>query len=344
MRRLRWGILGTAAIARQHVVPAIHASHNGIVCAVAGRDPDRTRAFALRCAIPRLHHDYASLLADSDIDVVYIPLPNALHADWTIRAVEAGKAVLCEKPLALNAEQARRMVQASAAAGVGLMEASMIRFHPQNVRARALIDNGAIGDVREVRAHLSVTLHHPPDPKGIRFSPATGGGALLDAGCYPVSIVRDIFGEEPYAVSAMLDMDASLGVDMGGAALLLFSAGRAGLVSWSYRSEGQGGYTIVGSKGVIEVPRAVLAGQRDRLAESIVILMDARGARTEELIPPANHYLLMVEAFADAILGGHTVPYPMEDSVRTLDVLDSIKAAAHSTRQEPVARTRRQAE
>jgi predicted dehydrogenase len=327
---LRWGVLGTADIARSQVVPAIHASRNGRVVAVAGRDPQRTADFAATLAIDRTFETYAELIASPDVDAIYIPLPNSLHAEWSLAAADAGMPVLCEKPLALSANEARHVVERFAAKGVSLMEGFMYRFHPQNVRVLELIADGAIGTVREMRAHLSVDIMQAAGSGNVRFDKALGGGSLLDMGCYAVNVVRRIFGEEPVAVMGNLDLDKTSGVDLAASALLLFSDGRSASVSSSFRANGQGTYQVIGTMGTIEVPRAFIPGMGSRAAEGLVIVVDADGHRVETRFEPVDQYRLLVEAFATAVLSGRPVPYAPQDAVDNLRVLDAIAASARS--------------
>lgn len=330
MSELRWGVLGTADIARSQVVPAIQASTNGRVVAVAGRDPQRTADFAATLGIDRTFETYAELIASPDVDAVYIPLPNSLHAEWSLAAADAGKPVLCEKPLALTAKDARRVADRFAAKSLPLMEGFMYRFHPQNVRALELVAGGAIGTVREVRAHLSVDIMQAAASGNVRFDKALGGGSLLDMGCYAVNVVRRIFGEEPVAAMGDLDIDKASGVDLAASALLLFSDGRSASVSSSFKANGQGTYQIIGTRGTIEVPRAFIPGMGSRVAEGLVIVVDADGHRVETRFEPVDQYRLMVEAFAGAVLSGRPVPYPAQDAVDNLRVLDAIAASARS--------------
>lgn len=328
---LRWGVLGTAGIARSQVVPAIQASSNGRVTAVAGRDAARTAEFAAEFGIEKSFDSYEALLASADIDAVYIPLPNSMHAEWAMRAADAGKAVLVEKPLALDAGEARRVVADFAAKGVPLMEGFMYRFHPQNVHVLELVRAGAIGEVREVRAHLSVDIMaHAAG--NVRFDKKLGGGSLLDMGCYAVNATRRIFGLEPVATQAWFDVDPATGVDLSAAALLEFPGGRTALVSSSFKASGQGLYQVIGTEGTIDVPRAFIPGMGSRVAEGLVVLSDPDGSRGETVFEPANHYRLMAEAFADAVLAGKAVPYPPEDGVNNMRTLDAIAEAARSGR------------
>jgi xylose dehydrogenase (NAD/NADP) len=330
--KLRWGVLGAAGIAKLAVVPAIQGSRNGVVRVVGSRNPTASEAWAKEVGIPKVVGAYEAVLADPDIDAVYIPLPNSLHATWVERAAEAGKAVLCEKPLGLNAAEAEQMAERCSARGVPLMEGFMYRFHPQHRRVLQLVREGAIGELREVHAHLSVDLMNPPDAGNVRFAPALGGGALLDMGCYTVSIVRMAFGEEPEHVRGWQHVDERFGVDVSTAALLEFSGGRVALVSCSFEANGQGFYRLIGRSGLIDVPRAVIPGLGDRSAETIVIKVDANGRRTQEEIAPVNQYRLMVEAFAEAVLKRQPMPLPPFDSIANLRALDAIAVAANEGR------------
>ena len=328
--QVRWGVLGTAGIARGQVIPAIQSSSNGHVAAVAGRDLAQTESFAKETGIPRALGGYQALLDDPEIDAIYIPLPNSIHGEWAIRAAEAGKPVLCEKPLAMDAAEAKRVVDVFAARKLPLMEGFMYRFHPQNVRVKALIATGAIGEVREVRAHLSVDLMSPADPKNVRFIPELGGGARLDMGCYSVSIVRGLVGRAAAPGAGWLDMAPRVGGEVAAAGLLGFSGGVVATATCSFRAGAQGAYTVVGTKGSIEVPRAIIPGMDTRVPEGLIVVMDADGHRTEETVPPARQYTLMAEAFAKAVIEGGAVPFPPVDAVQNMRVLDAIAASAQS--------------
>ena len=326
--RLRWGILGAAYIAQAKVIPAIQASSNGVVVALSSRDRARAQALAADLGIERVHATYDALLTDPHVDAVYNPLPNSMHAEWSIRAAEAGKAVLCEKPLATSAAEAEQVVAAFAQQGVPLMEGFMYRFHPQHVRVRALLANGAIGEVGEVRAGLCAPLLDPPNPGNVRLHPELGGGARLDMGCYVVNAARMLFGQEPRRVLAWQDVDERFGVDVALAGILEYPGKRVATVTCSFKAGYETYYAVVGSQGVIEVPRAFIPGYGERAAETLVIISDENSYRREEHFPPADHYRLMVEAFGAAVLAGRPVPYPPEDSVRNMRVLDALRTSA----------------
>lgn len=330
--QLRWGVLGAANVARTRVIPAMQLSSNSRVVALASRGLEKARTVAGPLGIDRVYGDYDELLADSSVDAVYIPVPNSLHARWTIRAAEAGKAVLCEKPLAMTAAEAGNMVAACARRDVPLMEAFMYRFHPQFARVRALVDQGGIGAVGQVRAGMGFRMD-PINPDNVRLRQDLGGGALMDVGCYTVNAVRAIFNEEPVRVTAWHDVDRRFGVDMTCAGVLEFSEQRFATIDCSFRPGYNGWYMIVGSEGTVEVPRAFTP----RLAHTEIILTDSHGHRHYERIAGVDHYRLMVEAFAAAVLEGAPLPYPPSDAVGNMKVLDAMKRAAAHNKPERVA-------
>ena len=323
--RLRWGILGANSwIARDAIVPAIRKSRNGRVVAAGTRDPS---APVRGVEVVRVV-GYEALLADREVDAIYIPLPNSMHLEWAIRAAEAGKPVLLEKPLALNLDEAAKIVEAFGRRNVPLMESFMYRFHPQHRRVRELINSGVIGEVVEVRTHLSVDIMNPPDPANIRMKPELGGGALLDMGCYMISVARMVFAAEPIAVRGWWKRDARFGVDVAAAGVLEFPGKRAAMVSCSFEGFGNGFYSVIGRKGVIEAPRGIIQGLGTRIGESLIIIMDPDGRRTEEAIPHFDHYQLIVETFADAVLNNTPVPLPVSDSLANMRALDALALSA----------------
>jgi xylose dehydrogenase (NAD/NADP) len=328
--RVRWGVLGAAGIARMAIVPAMLKARNATLQALASRKPALARDWAAECGFAAVHDSYEALLADPAVDAVYIPLPNSLHAEWTIKAAEAGKAVLCEKPLALDARQAAQVIRACEKRGTLLMEGFMYQFHPQHERVRSLVRDGVIGDIVEVQAHLSVNLMEPFDPGNVRFAPALGGGTLLDMGCYAVHIARRLLGEEPGTVLASWRIDEELGVDLAGSALLEFPSGRTATMSFSFTGNGQGFYRVVGRKGVIDLPRAIIPGLDGRAAEAIIYVVDDKGVRKEEVLPPVDQYQLMLEAFSDAVLKGTPAPVPPLDALQNMLVLDAIAESART--------------
>src|SRR5215212_5726991 len=253
-RPFQWGILSAANIARRRFVPGVRNGSEGQAAAVAARDGDRARAFADELGIPRAYGSYEELLADPAIDGVYIGLPNSLHAEWTIRAAQAGKHVLCEKPLARRAADAERMAAACELAGVILMEAFMWRHHPQHARVRELLAAGEIGESSLVRATFSFAMgaerRAGPD---VRVQPELDGGALMDVGCYALDAARFLFDAEPIEVTALQRFDPALGVDTTSSALARFPGDRLAIVDGSFDLNGPQRYEIVGGRGSIVV-------------------------------------------------------------------------------------------
>lgn len=325
---VRWGVLGAATIARIALIPAIHAAGNARLAAVASRNPAQAERDLVGLDVPRVAPSYEALIDDPAIDAVYIPLPNHMHAEWAMRAADAGKAVLVEKPIGLNETETRRVLDHCLARKVPVMEGFMYRFHPQHARVLNLIAEGTIGEVREVRAHLSVDLMSGGDTGNVRFKPAWGGGTLLDMGCYTTEITRMVFGREPLSVRAWWDLDPVLGIDLTTAAILDFGEGRIGTMSSSFKANAQGRYEVVGTKGTIEAPRGIIPGLTTRVSETIIVVMDADGRRREETLPAVDHYQLMIEAFGDAILSGKPAPRTPAQSLGNMRVLDAIARAA----------------
>lgn len=248
--KVRWGILGTAQIAQSAFIPALRQTENGEVAAIGSRSGDKARAFAKEHGIPQAYDSYEGVLDDPNVDAVYIPLPNTLHAEWIIRAAQAGKHIFCEKPLTMTYAEAKKAVQACKDAGVMLVEAFVYRFHRQNRRLRELLDAGEIGEVLHTDARFHYSYGGPPD--NIRVRPELGGGALLDVGCYVLSWARFVMGELPLAVAATSVPDDS-GVDKTTVATLRFARGRTANVSSGIRMYGGQQATIYGTHGQIDL-------------------------------------------------------------------------------------------
>jgi predicted dehydrogenase len=309
-------------IARDAIMPGIRKSRNGQLVAIASRHPDEARRrYGEEDGVRIMGYD--ELLLDPSVDAIYIPLPNSMHAEWAIKAAEAGKPVLCEKPLGLNAAEVAAMFSAFESAGVPLMESFMYRFHPQHARVREIIDTGVIGEVLEVRAHLSNNMMSPPDPKNVRFIPELGGGVLLDMGCYVVSASRMIMHAEPLTIRGWQKIDDRFGIDVADGAVLEFPGGRMGVVSCSFETTGLGPYSVIGRHGMIEVPRALVLGLGNFVPEALIVVVDKNGKRTEELMPANDHYQLIVEAFGDAVLNGKPMPLSPQESINNAKVLDA---------------------
>ena len=329
MRRLRWGVLSTAKIGRTKVIPGIAAGEHCEVVAIASRDLAAAERVAGELGIPRAHGSYEALLADASVDAVYVPLPNHLHAQWTIAALEAGKHVLCEKPLALSPAEAERMIATSERADRRLMEAFMYRLHPSWVAVRDLVAAGRIGRLTAVQSWFS---YYNDDPENIRNIVAVGGGALYDIGCYNVNLSRMLFGAEPIRVEGMAVRDPIGGTDVLTAGLLAFEAGVA-TFACSTRAEDDQRVDIYGTDGRIsvEIPFNIPPDRPTRIHV-------ASGGdppvspETETLtFPAADPYTVEAEAFATAVLDGRPVPVPPRDAVDNLRVIERVFAAATRT-------------
>jgi predicted dehydrogenase len=326
-----WGVLGAANIAVAKVIPAMARCARSRVVAIASRDESKATAAARRLGIPRAYGSYEALLADPEVDVVYNPLPNHLHVPWSIRAAEAGKHVLCEKPIALSAAEADTLRAARDRTGVLIGEAFMVRTHPQWLEAERLVATGAIGDLRLVSGHFSYSRR---DPRDIRSRAEYGGGALMDIGCYPVTLSRWLFGEEPLEVIAQIERDPELGVDRLTSALLRFPGGQA-----TFACSGQlvpfQRMELFGTRGRIEIeipfnappdrPCRILVDDRSALA--------GQSARVVEF-PIVDQYTLQADRFSDAIRGRSTIPVSVDDGVANMAVIDALFRSADSGRWE----------
>ncbi len=323
---VRWGVVSTAAIGTEKVIPAMQKSGLTNVTAIASRTAGRAEQVAADLGIPRSYASYDELLADDEIEAVYIPLPNDMHREWTIAAAEAGKHVLCEKPLALTADEAREMVAASQDAGVLLMEAFMYRLHPLWTEAMGLIDAGAIGEVRGVN---SVFSYYNDDPSNIRNILAAGGGALYDIGCYTVSVARLIFGGEPQRVKSAIERDPEMGIDIVTTAILEFDEGMATFLC-STRMESDQRVEILGSQGrlVVEIPFNIPPDRPTRLLQIEGGDPPVAPDVVVHEIPTADAYTVQADVFSDAVRNGTTLPFQPEDAVSNLEVIQQIFAEA----------------
>lgn len=322
MNKLRWGVLGAARIALNKVIPGVQASRLGTVVAIASRDAGKAEAAARELGLARSHGSYEALLADPAVDAVYVPLPNHLHVDWSIRALEAGKHVLCEKPLGLDAGDAERLL---AAAGrhphLKVMEAFMYRHHPQWIRARQWVTEGMIGRLRSVQSFFSYTNL---DPDNIRNRPDAGGGGLMDIGCYCISCARFLFGAEPTRVFGSVEYDPAFGTDRLSSGLLEFAEGVATFTCSTQLAAFQR-VNILGTAGriEIEVPFNAVANQPARLW-----MQPHNEAAREHWVEACDQYALQADAFARSVFDDTPVPVPLDDAVANLRVIAAIKAAS----------------
>ena len=320
--RLRWGVLSTAHIGRVAVNPAIQASRNGELVAVASRDAERARAFASQSGVARHHGSYAALLDDPEIDAVYIPLPNSLHREWSIRAAERGKHVLCEKPLALTAAECREMQAAAAAHGVKLMEAFMYRFHPRSETVVELVRGGRLGELRAIASSFTFRLRPGYD---IRLDPALGGGALMDVGCYCVNLSRTLAGREPLEVQAWASWSAG-GVDEQLAGVLRFDGGLVAQFDCALTLERRERYEVAGTDAWLEVESAYLPG----IGEVAVLEHRDRSEVIRHAVAGADEYRLMVEHFAQSVLHDRPLRYPAAEAASNMAVIEALYRSARA--------------
>ena len=316
---LRWGVISTAHIGRAAVNPAIQASRNGELTAVASRSEEAARAFAEKAAIQKHYGSYDALLNDDQIDAVYNPLPNALHRKWTIRAAEKGKHILCEKPLALSGAECRDMQSAAEANGVKLMEPFMYRFHPRTDKVLDLVQRGAIGELRTIRSTFTFRLTRK---ENIRWSAELGGGALMDVGCYCVNVGRRVAGAEPVEVQAWARWGPS-GVDEQLAGSLRFANGVLSQFDCALTLARHEAYELGGTDGYLRVPAAFLPGTGDAL------IHECHGAdEVLHTLAGADEYRLMVEHFADCVLNDRPLRYPAAEAGLNMRVIEALLDSA----------------
>ena len=331
-RKVRWGILSTANIGMTKVIPAIMKSAHSEVVAISSRRAEAAHAAAETLGIGRAYGSYEAMLADPDIDAIYNPLPNHLHVDLTLAANAAGKHVLCEKPIALNAVEATRLRAANP--DCLIMEGFMVRFHPQWLRTMQIIQSGEIGEVRAVRAVFS---YHNIDPASVRNMPEIGGGAMLDIGCYPIAAGRYFFESEPSRVFALLDRDPVFGTDRQGSVVADFGDGRQLSFLVSTQLVPHQSLEIVGATGRVEmiIPFNAPQGEATALLVDRGHSFDGTLAR-REVFAPSDQYTEMTEAFALAALGKRELPYGIEDSIKGSAVLDAVFASERASGWAPV--------
>lgn len=329
VERVKWGVMGNATIARKCVIPAIQKSGNAAVHALATRSPARAQEVAADNHIERIYDSYDALLMDPAIEIIYIPLPNHLHRPWAIKALNAGKHVLCEKPLACSAKQAEEMVTAAEDARRLLMEAFMYRFHPRSRRIKQMVVEGRIGVPCLVRSAFCYRMSEKDrtNKENARLKPETGGGALLDVGCYSVNAARWFFEAEPIQVQARAVYHPG-GVDVHVVGILGFAGSGLATFEASFISALQQTYSVVGPDGAIELPHnAFIPWEKDT-----VFLL--RGWDREEgrqhVVTGADEYQIMVEHFTDAVSGKTRLMYPPADSICNMRVLDALAQAARS--------------
>jgi predicted dehydrogenase len=325
--KVRWGVLSTARIALKKVIPGMQKSRLCSVDAIASRSLSRAEEAAKALGIPKACGSYEELLADPEIDAIYNPLPNQLHVPWTIKACEAGKHVLCEKPMGMNAADARALLAVRERTGVKIGEAFMIRTHLQWLRVRELLAQERIGELRSVVGFFS---YYNVDPANIRNQVECGGGALLDIGCYLIHVSRFAFGRPPSRVIGLVDRDPEMHIDRLTSAMLDFPGGQS-VFTCSTQLVAYQRVQLLGTRGRIEVeiPFNAPPDQPTR------ILIDdgsdlSGGAIVTEILPACDQYTLQGDAFAKAITEGADVPVSVEDAIENMAVIDAIFESAKS--------------
>ncbi len=320
--RLRWGIIGTAKIAREWLIPAIQRSRNAEVVAIASRNTDTARQFALDNNIAQYHGSYDALLENPAVDAVYIPLPNDFHVPLTLKAIAAGKHVLCEKPLGLNAADIQPIfTAASAAPQLVVMEAFMYRFHPQWVKVKEMLAQGTLGEINAIEAGFT---YFNRDPDNVRNKPGSGGGGLLDIGCYCISVARWLFDRDPVRVCGLRELDPDFGVDRHFSGILDFSPGMASFFC-STQSDAAQHVKISGTKGSLTVENPFYS----RNVASRLLLWREHQLEVID-VGEHDHYVAQVEAFSAAALSNSPAPTPLADALGNLKVMDALTASVLS--------------
>ena len=321
--KVRWGVLSTAKIGIGQVIPAMQSGQYCEITAIASRHLDKAQAAAGRLGIPKAYGSYEELLADPDIDAVYIPLPNHLHVPWSIKALDAGKHVLCEKPIGLTTAEARELLDAAQKRPeLKVMEAFMYRHHPQWQRARQLVAEGKIGELRTIQSFFS---YYNADPGNIRNKAEIGGGGLMDIGCYCISLSRFIFGGEPRRVFGIMEYDPQFKTDRLTSGMLDFGRGTSTFTCSTQLTDYQR-VNIFGTEGRVEIEIPFNAPS-DRPCK----MWHQYGTEIDEIVlEVCNQYTIQGDLFSQAVLNDTDVPTPLEDAVANMKVIEALVQSAKS--------------
>jgi predicted dehydrogenase len=326
-RKVRWGILSTAAIAVNKVIPAMQQGDWSEVVAIASRDIHKATRVAQQLGIPKAYGSYEKLLTDNEVEAIYNPLPNHLHVSWTNSAAEAGKHVLCEKPIGLNMQEAAPLLAVRDRTGMKIQEAFMVRTHPQWISALELIKSGRIGELRSINGFFS---YFNSDPQNIRNKMEVGGGGMMDVGCYPITIARFIFGEEPHRVIGLIERDPHLRIDRLASVILDFPAGQASFTCGTQVVPYQR-MQLCGTRGRIEVEIPFNAPD-DKPTRIFIHDGSDLGGNSPEVKEFAicNQYTIQGDLFSRAIRENRMQAIPLEDAVKNMGVIDAIFRSASS--------------
>jgi len=326
-RKVKWGVLGVASIATRKVIPGMQKGQWSEIAAIASRDPEKAKGAARDLGIPKFYGSYEALLADPEIEAIYNPLPNHLHVPWSIRAAEAGKHVLCEKPVALNAAETLDLMRARDRSGAKIGEAFMVKTHPQWLRIKDLAKSGAIGQLKSITTIFS---YYNRDPHNVRHRPEWGGGGLLDVGSYPITLSRWLFGEEPLRVAGALEIDPDFGTDRLASGIMEFSSGQSVFACGTQTNYYQR-MELLGTSGrlAVEIP---FNAPNDRPTQiTVADGMALYGGKVEvEQIPACDQYTIQGDAFSRAIRADTEVPVPLEDALGNMKAIDAIFRSAKS--------------
>jgi len=328
IRKVKWGILSTAGIATRRVIPAMQSCEFAEITAISSRSLSRAKSVATSFSIPKAYGSYEELLADPEIEIIYNPLPNHLHAEWTLKAARKGKHVLCEKPIALNIAETRKLLEVRDESGVKIGEAFMVRTHPQWLRARELVRSGRIGKLHSAAGLFSYFNINPEDVRNVL---AFGGGALLDIGCYPIKTTRFVFGEEPVRVIACIERDPSFKIDRLTSAILEYPSGQC-IFSVSTQIEYYQKMHFFGTEGRIDVEipfnaptdkptRIFIDNGRDLYANASAVI---------ETVPICNQFTIQGDLFSKAVLENAEVPNPLEDAFCNMAIIDALFRSAET--------------
>ncbi len=321
MGKIRWGVLGCSDFARRRTIPAMLESSSVDLVGIASRTREKAESFRSAFNLRRAYACYEEMLGDPNLQAIYIPLPNGLHAEWTIKAARSAKPVLCEKPFAAHAAEAEEVSHAAAKAGVFVMEAFMWRFHAQHLRARSAVESGRIGPLRLVRGAFSFLIRRP----NVRLVPSMAGGSVMDVGCYPISAARFYYGEEPVVAYARGRTDPECGVDMQMAGILGFKQGQA-LIDSSFDLPYRIDLELVGESGSISIPKAWAPEP-----EATVIING-----NAEKFPAQSQYVEEFEQFSSCVENGTAPPYGVDDAVKQMKAVDAVRRSMESGRPEAV--------